>query len=120
MSDEINHDRRRFFGTVATMDAAVQLGSSGSGVVRSGQTKLEGLPTIRPGMNTSFGSLKQIDAGVLNVGYAEAGPSDGPAAILLHGLPYDIHNSIGERGRTTSSRRSSQSADFTVNHHNPV
>ena len=42
--------------------------------------------------NTSFGSLKQIEASVLNVGYAEAGPSDGPAAILLHGWPYDIHS----------------------------
>src|SRR5918911_5531519 len=42
--------------------------------------------------NTSFGSLKQIEAGVLNVGYAEAGPSDGPAAMLMHGCPYDIHS----------------------------
>ena len=45
-------------------------------------------------MNTSFGSLKQIDAGLLNVGYAEAGPAEGPPVILLHGWPYDIHSYV--------------------------
>src|SRR5438105_10219991 len=50
--------------------------------------------TIKPGTNTSFGSLKQIDACVLNVGYAEAGPSDGRAVLLLHGWPYDIHSYV--------------------------
>ncbi len=39
----------------------------------------------------SLGPLRQIDAGDLNVGYAELGPTDGPAALLLHGWPYDIH-----------------------------
>jgi pimeloyl-ACP methyl ester carboxylesterase len=42
----------------------------------------------------SFGPLKQIDAGSLNVGYAEAGPSDGQVVLLLHGWPYDIHTYV--------------------------
>ena len=49
---------------------------------------------MKRGMNTSFGPLKQIDAGVLNIGYAEAGPSGGPPVILLHGWPYDIHSFV--------------------------
>ncbi|MEI9970098.1 MAG: alpha/beta fold hydrolase [Terracidiphilus sp.] len=44
--------------------------------------------------NTSFASLKQIDAGLLNVGYAEDGPADGPAVILLQGWPYDIYSYV--------------------------
>jgi pimeloyl-ACP methyl ester carboxylesterase len=48
--------------------------------------------TIKPGTSTSFGPLKQVDAGRLSVGYAEAGPDGGPAVMLLHGWPYDIHS----------------------------
>ena len=52
------------------------------------------LPTIKRGTNTSFAPLKQIDAGVLNIGYAEAGPANGPVVILLHGWPYDIYSFV--------------------------
>src|SRR6185437_11346721 len=52
------------------------------------------LPDIKPGAHTSFGPLKQIDAGVLNVSYAEAGPASGPPVLLLHGWPYDIHSFV--------------------------
>src|SRR4051812_27522293 len=94
MSEEINHDRRRFIGTAAMSIAAARLGLSGSADAQSSKAKPADLPTIKPGTNTSFGALKQIDAGVLNVGYAEAGPANGPAVMLLHGWPYDIHSYV--------------------------
>src|SRR6266478_8855703 len=91
MSEDINSDRRRFFGTAAMTIAAAQFALRGSASAQSGKAKPAELPKIKPGTNTSFGALKQIDAGVLNVGFAEAGPADGPVVMLLHGWPYDIH-----------------------------
>src|SRR5207302_9720809 len=91
MSEEINHDRRHFLGTAAMTIAAAQFGMIGSAVAQSGKANPASVPTIKPGTNKSFGSLKQIDAGLLNVGYAEAGPANGPPVILLHGWPYDIY-----------------------------
>ncbi|MFI5090070.1 MAG: alpha/beta fold hydrolase [Terriglobales bacterium] len=94
MSEELNYDRRRFLGTAAMTIAAAELGMIGFANAQSSKAKPAGATTTKPGTNTSFGSLKQIDAGVLNVGYAEAGPADGPAVMLLHGWPYDIHSYV--------------------------
>ncbi len=94
ISGEIDLHRRRFFGTAAISIAAAQLILGDSAHAQPGKAKPAELPNIKPGTNTSFGPLKQVDAGVLNVGYAEAGPANGPAVILLHGWPYDIHSYV--------------------------
>jgi pimeloyl-ACP methyl ester carboxylesterase len=94
MSDNIDHDRRHFFTTAAMTFAAGQLGMIGSAAAQSSKAKPADVPAIKPGTNTSFGPLKQIEAGLLNVGYAEAGPADGPPVILLHGWPYDLHSYV--------------------------
>jgi pimeloyl-ACP methyl ester carboxylesterase len=94
MPEEIDRDRRHFLGTAVMTIAAAELGMLGSANAQSSKTHPRDLPTIKPGTNTSFGPLKQIDAGVLNVGYAEAGPAGGPAVVLLHGWPYDIHSFV--------------------------
>jgi pimeloyl-ACP methyl ester carboxylesterase len=91
MSEKIDQQRRRLFGAAAMTIAAAQFGLIGPADSQPGKTKL---PAIKPGTHTSFGPLKQIDAGALNVGYAEAGPADGPAVILLHGWPYDIYSFV--------------------------
>ena len=79
MSELINRDRRTFLANGVVGVAAAQLGASSLALANPAEAKLP---------------LKQIDAGLLNVGYAEAGPADGRAVVLLHGWPYDIHSFV--------------------------
>ncbi len=88
MSDGIDHDRRRFLGTAAIALGAAKLGVLGSVSAHASESRTDGPP--RPG--GSLGPVRQIDAGLLNVGYTEDGPADGRPVILLHGWPYDIHS----------------------------
>ena len=91
MFDDVDHHRRHLVGAAALTIAVAQLGMTGYAKAETGKTKLS---AVKPGTHTSFAPLKQIDAGVLNNGYAEAGPGDGPAVILLHGWPYDIYSYV--------------------------
>jgi pimeloyl-ACP methyl ester carboxylesterase len=91
MFEEINTSRRRLLGAAAMTIAAAPLVAA---TARPSQAKPVDLLTIKPGANTSFVTMKQINAGVLNVGYAEAGPENGPPVILLHGWPYDIYSYV--------------------------
>ena len=88
---DVNWHRRYFVGAAAFTAVAAPFGIVGSATAQTTTTRP---PGAKPGTHTSFGPLKQINAGVLNIGYAEAGPSDGPPVILLHGWPYDIHSFV--------------------------
>jgi pimeloyl-ACP methyl ester carboxylesterase len=84
----MSFDRRDFLRTLALALAATQFGIRG---VAHAQIDINPTPNLTA---KSFGSIKQIDADELNVGYAETGPSGAPAVILLHGWPYDVHSFV--------------------------
>lgn len=85
-------NRRQFLHKVAATVAAARLASFGIADAQEGEADGLGKTVNPPGAYTSFASLKHIEAGVLNVGYAEDGPADGRVVILLHGWPYDIYS----------------------------
>jgi pimeloyl-ACP methyl ester carboxylesterase len=87
-------DRRGFLGAAVTTLAGARLGMIDSDKVQPGKPEPVAGSTRTPGSSQAFGPLKQIDAGLLNVGYVDSGPADGRAVILLHGWPYDIHSFV--------------------------
>jgi pimeloyl-ACP methyl ester carboxylesterase len=94
MSEQMNRDRRRYLSVAVKSIAAAEFLKLGTAAARTEGSQVADVQTAAPAPRSSFGPLKQIDAGVLNVGYAEVGPPQGPAVILLHGWPYDIHSYV--------------------------
>jgi pimeloyl-ACP methyl ester carboxylesterase len=92
MSAPFKYNRRRFLSTAAmTLAASGLAGLSGKGP--GNKHSLDDIPTnFMP--NSLFEKIKQIDAGPLNVGYAESGPATGSPVLLLHGWPYDIYSFV--------------------------
>ncbi|QEN85636.1 alpha/beta fold hydrolase [Labrys sp. KNU-23] len=90
MSEQIDQSRRGLLGTLAFGAVLAQLGAIGTASAQANSSA----PASGRGTHTSFAALKQVRAGALDVGYAEAGPADGAPMLLLHGWPYDIHSYV--------------------------
>jgi len=88
MRDGHTHLSRRQFLQAAGVSAATAEFAVGSIAAQAGP------PSPVLGAPTSFESVKQIDAGLLTVGYADVGPAAGRVVLLLHGWPYDIHSYV--------------------------
>jgi pimeloyl-ACP methyl ester carboxylesterase len=93
MSDKINPLRRRFLGTAAISIGAAELALTGLARAQSDPRQSASVAAAATS-DASFSAIKQINAGVLNIGYAESGPHTGTVVILLHGWPYDIHSYV--------------------------
>jgi len=89
MHDGVNRGRRNFVSTAILGIAAAELA-----IARPASAQATKAKPVRPGTNKSFAPLKEVDAGVLRIAYAEAGPATGPVVILLHGWPYDIYSFV--------------------------
>jgi hypothetical protein len=94
MSEQIAIKRRQFVTTAALGLAAGAFAQFGSASAQTSEPTSSRIPAIIPGSHTTFGSLKQINAGELNVGYVDVGPRTGTPVLLLHGWPYDIHSFV--------------------------
>lgn len=94
--------RRRHFVSAAAMIATAKLGIAGAAAAQSEVARPPDPHSSEQAETMSFGALRQVDAGLLNVGYVEAGPDNGPAVVLLHGWPYDI-NSFADSTRLLAS-----------------
>ncbi|MGO4812328.1 alpha/beta fold hydrolase [Cupriavidus sp. 2MCAB6] len=103
MSNRINTGRRRFVGTAAVSAGAMELVLSGLAHAQSSQASGPAAGANASASSASFTEIRQIDAGALNVGYAEVGPGTGPVVILLHGWPYDIHSFVDVAPRLASA-----------------
>ncbi|MEU4428318.1 alpha/beta hydrolase [Actinoplanes sp. NPDC024001] len=86
---DTSSSRRQFLLTTGTAAAA-----AGLGPIVSGGSAAAAAGPLLTGHRPAFGPLRQIDAGVLNVGYVELGPARGTPVILMHGFPYDIHSYV--------------------------
>jgi pimeloyl-ACP methyl ester carboxylesterase len=85
--------RRRLLA-MASVSAGAALLAQGRVFANEGGNSPAAANATTSNKRTTFASIKQIDAGLLNIGYAEAGPANGPAVILLHGWPYDIYSFV--------------------------
>jgi pimeloyl-ACP methyl ester carboxylesterase len=94
MSDRINQQRRKFLGATALGLAVAPFGLASMARASSGISMPAAARTTTGSAHTAFASLKQIEAGVLRVAYAEDGPANGTPVLLLHGWPYDIHSYV--------------------------